>query len=287
MKPEQTRRQFIRTATVATAAAAATTAKPSPLPAGQFTGKIKKAVKFAMVTEKLGVTDKFKLLQDLGFDGVEVYTRNKDEKSAYRKAVDATGFPVHGVVNSSDPDIVGAVEMASDLGGDAVLVRAKEDTKLSYAANFKTWQMLLRAAIPAAEKKRVKLLIENVRATFLKTAEGMARFIDSFETPWVGSYYDTGNTITWTDQNAEHWASVLGSRIGKIDVKDRGHKEFGDAKTARPGAIGTDGGEVHWVNVRKELAKIGFTGWATAEVKGGDRKRLAGIATWMDGVLRL
>jgi len=51
-----------------------------------------------------------------------VYTRNKDEKSAYRKAVDATGFPVHGVVNSSDPDIVGAVEMASDLGGDAVLV---------------------------------------------------------------------------------------------------------------------------------------------------------------------
>lgn len=287
MKPEQTRRQFIQTAALSTTAAVFTTCDPAPLLAAQFTGKIKKAVKFAMVTEKLSVTDKFKLLQDLGFDGVEVYTRNKDEKCAYRKAVDATGFPVHGVVNASDPDIASAVEMASDLGGDAVLVLAQQDAKLSYAENFKKWQKLVRAAMPAAEKARVKLLIENVRATFLKTAEGMARFIDSLETPWVGSYYDTGNTITWTEQNAEHWARVLGRRIGKIDVKDRGHAEFGDAKLAKAGLIGTDGGEVHWENVRKELAKIGFTGWATAEVQGGDRKRLAGIAKWMDGVLRL
>ncbi|MFT5493797.1 MAG: L-ribulose-5-phosphate 3-epimerase [Limisphaerales bacterium] len=284
MRTPIARRQFIRSATLATAAAAAA---PPPLLAAQFTGKIKKAVKFAMVTEKLGVTDKFKLLQDLGFDGVEVYTRNKDETNAYRKAFETTNFPVHGVVNSSDPDIVGAIEMASDLGGNSVLVLAKEDAKLSYDENFKNWQKLVRAAIPVAEKKKVRLLIENVRATFLKTAEGMARFIDSFETPWVGSYYDTGNTITWTEQNAEHWARVLGARISKIDIKDRGHKEFGDAKLAKPGAIGTDGGEVHWVNVRKELAKIGFTGWATAEVKGGDRKRLAGIAKWMDGVLRI
>lgn len=286
MNTTLTRRHFIRTGALA-AVAAATTAAPASLLAAQFTGRIKKAVKFAMVTEKLGVTDKFKLLQDLGFDGVEVYTRNKDETNAYRKAFEITNFPVHGVVNSFDPDIVGAIEMASDLGGNSVLVLAKEDAKLSYDENFRNWQKLVRAAIPTAEKKRVRLLIENVRATFLKTAEGMARFIDSFETPWVGSYYDTGNTITWTEQNAEHWARVLGARIGKIDIKDRGHKEFGDAKLAKPGAIGTDGGEVHWVNVRKELAKIGFTGWATAEVKGGDRKRLAGIAKWMDGVLRI
>jgi len=278
------RRTFLRSTT---AAAFGSTLLPPIVSAARFTGKIKKAVKFAMVSEPLGVTDKFKLLQDLGFDGVEVYTRNREDTAAYRKAIDATGFPVHGVVNSSDPDIADAVEMARELGGDGVLVLAKEDPKLSYDANFKHWQKLVRAAIPVAEKRQVRLLIENVRATFLKTAEGMARFIDSFETPWVGSYYDTGNTITWTEQDAEHWARVLGERIGKIDIKDRGHAEFGDAKLARPGAKGTDGGEVHWVNVRKELAKIDFRGWATAEVKGGDRKRLAGIAKWMDTVLRL
>ncbi len=276
-----------RTFLCSTTAAAAATLLPSIAPAAEFTGKIRKAVKFAMVNEPLGVTDKFKLLQDMGFDGVEVYTRNREDTRAYRKAIDVTGFPVHGVVNSSDPDIADAVAMAHELGGDGVLVLAKEDPKLSYDDNFKNWQRLVRAAIPAAEKRKVRLLIENVRATFLKTAEGMARFIDSFETPWVGSYYDTGNTITWTEQNAEHWARVLGRRIGKIDIKDRGHKEFGDAKLAKPGVKGTDGGEVHWGNVRQELAQIGFHGWATAEVKGGDRKRLAGIARWMDGVLRL
>ena len=37
--------------------------------------------------------------------------------------------------------------------------------------------------------------------------------------------------------------------------------------------------------VREHLAKIRFTGRATAEVKGGDRQRLAGIAAWMELVL--
>jgi hypothetical protein len=32
---------------------------------------------------------------------------------------------------------------------------------------------------------------------------------------------------------------------------------------------------------------VGFAGWATAEVTGGDRERLAGIARWMDQVLGL
>ena len=278
------RRTFLASTTTCAVGAALA---PGAASAAQFAGKIKKAVKFAMVNEPLSVTDKFKLLQDLGFDGVEVYTRNREATAAYRKAIDVTGFPVHGVVNAFDPDIADAVEMAHELGGDGVLVLAREDPNLSYSDNFKNWQKLVRVAIPTAEKRRVKLLIENVRATFLKTAEGMARFIDSFETPYVGSYFDTGNTITWTEQNAEHWAGVLGGRIGKIDVKDRGHAEFGDARLARVGAKGTDGGEVHWVNVRKELANIDFHGWATAEVKGGDRKRLAGIANWMDGVLRI
>ena len=279
-----TRRTFIQSGALALAAPLLPVVSAH---GAQFAGRIKKAVKFSMVNEPLGVTDKFRLLQDLGFDGVEVYTRDRNETGAYRKAVDVTGFPVHGVVNASDPDIAGAVEMAAELGGDSVLVLAREDAKLGYDQNFEHWRKLVRAAIPTAEKRKVRQLIENVRATFLKTAEGMSRFIDSFETPWVGSYFDTGNTITWTEQNAEHWARVLGKRIGKLDIKDRGNKEFGDAKLAKAGVDGTDGGEVHWMNVRKELAKINFRGWSTAEVRGGDRRRLAGIAKWMDRVLRL
>ncbi|MDP7302180.1 MAG: sugar phosphate isomerase/epimerase, partial [Pirellulaceae bacterium] len=46
-------------------------------------------------------------------------------------------------------------------------------------------------------------------------------------------------------------------------------------------------GSVDWSRVRDELAKIGYTGWATAEVKGGDRKRLQDISTRMNKVLDL
>jgi hypothetical protein len=39
--------------------------------------------------------------------------------------------------------------------------------------------------------------------------------------------------------------------------------------------------------VREELKKIDYRGWATVEVKGGDRKRLAEISEQMDQVLNL
>ncbi len=253
---------------------------------GPLAGRIRKAVKFHMIGEDLGVLDKFKLLGDLGFDGVEVRESATLDRREVARAIEASGIPVHGIINSSNPDIRAAIELASFYGGTSVLIVAREDPKRTYEENFRHWRRLIRAAVPHAEKHRIRLLVENVRATFLKTAEGMARFIDQCESPMVGAYFDVGNTITWTKQPAEHWARVLGRRIGKLDIKDRGHAEFGDPKLRSQTAVGTDGGEVHWANVRKELARISFSGWATAEVRGGDRKRLAGIARWMDRVLR-
>jgi hexulose-6-phosphate isomerase len=115
----------------------------------------------------------------------------------------------------------------------------------------------------------------------------MVSFVDFFESPVVRSYFDLGNTITWTEQPAEHWAEVLGKRVYKLDIKDRGHAEFGEAKLKREGAVGTNGGEVHWERVRNILDQNDFSGWATAEVTGGDRKRLKRMAGWMRDVLEL
>jgi hexulose-6-phosphate isomerase len=259
-------------------------AKPGPL-----SGKIRIAVKYHMIDEPdLSVVEKFRLLKEIGFDGVEVKTDHAADTSEFVTAVEETGLPVHGVIHSSKPDIAGAVNFANQLGGDSVLVLASEDPKISYDENFRLWQGRVREAVPIAEESGIYLCIENVRATFLKTGEEMARFIDSFDSSFVRSYFDLGNTITWTEQSAEHWAKTLGSRIYKLDIKDRGHREFGDARLKRKGiTTGTDGGEVNWVSVREELNHVSFSGWATAEVAGGDRKRLAGIAGWMRDVLDL
>ncbi len=278
------RRNFLKIGAAACVASVPTTVAGSSPPAG----RIKKAVTFNMIREDLSVLDKFKLLADVGFDGVEVHAAAKLDRQEVAKASEATGIPVHGVMNSSRPEIRESVELAKFYGATSVLVVAAEDPKLTYDENFRHWRQLVRAAVPHAEKHQIRLLVENVRATFLKTAEGMARFIDQCESPMVGAYFDVGNTITWTEQPAEHWARVLGRRIGKVHIKDRGHAEFGDPKLASKTAVGTDGGEVDWASVRKELARINFSGWATAEIRGGgDRKRLAGIAKWMDQILRL
>ncbi len=70
-----------RTFLGSTAALAATTAVGSHSNAGEFTGKIKKAVKYHMVTDEVSVRDKFKMLVDLGFDGVEIRTRDTVDRA--------------------------------------------------------------------------------------------------------------------------------------------------------------------------------------------------------------
>ena len=256
---------------------------------GPLAGRVKIAVKYQMVNEpELSAVEKFRLLQELGFDGTELRTADRKDSEEVMAAIEETGFPVHGIINSSDPDIIPAIDLAVRCKSDSVLVLAAEQKNMSYRENFAHWQKLIRAALPSAEKVDVKLCIENVRATFLKTGEAMAEFIDSFDSPAVRSYFDLGNTITWTEQLAEHWAEVLGKRVYKLDIKDRGHPEFGDARLKREGIKGgTDGGEVNWAGVREILVANGFSGWATAEVAGGNRDRLAGIARWMRDVLDL
>lgn len=281
------RRNFLKGSIGSLAGVCVANAKGSV--AGPLTGRVKIAIKYQMINEpKMSVFEKFRMLKEIGFDGTELRTADRKNADEMVAAIAETGLPVHGIINSSDPDIVSAVDLAIRCQSDSVLVLAAEQKGFSYRENFEHWQKLLRAAIPQAEGAGVKLCIENVRATFLNTAESMADFIDSFESPVVRSYFDIGNTITWTEQLAEHWAEVLGKRVYKLDIKDRGHPEFGDAKLKRKGVTGgTDGGEVNWAAVRGILVANGFSGWATAEVAGGDRQRLAGIAGWMRDVLDL
>ncbi|MDF1814851.1 MAG: sugar phosphate isomerase/epimerase [Verrucomicrobiales bacterium] len=253
-----------------------------------LTGKIKIAVKYHMIDEPdLTVEEKFTLLRKIGFDGLEFKTKEKVDWVEVEKAIQTTGLPVHGIVNAGDTEISPAIETAHRLGAESVLVFAATQKNLSYEENFKFWQEQVQGVLPLAQEKNITICIENVRASFLNRAEEMARFIDSFQTDSVRSYFDLGNTITWSEQSAQHWAEVLGERFFKLDIKDRGHPVFGDAKLKKPGAQGTNGGEVHWQKVRQILVAENFSGWATAEVAGGNRARLAGIAEWMKDVLDL
>lgn len=269
------------------AAAGAAALSASPARAGEFTGKIKKAVKFHMISgDGLSVLDKFKLVQDLGFDGVEPTVGDKTDPEEIRAASESTGLPVHGVVNGSVNNIKGAIDRALLYGSNSVLlVAGRVDEKKAYADNYAETQATIREAIPYAEEKQVLLLVENVWNNFLLSPLEMARYLDELESPIIGAYFDIGNVVRFAWP--EHWIPVLSHRIKKLDVKEYSRDKQLNEGLWKGFNVEIGEGSIDWAAVRAQLAAIQYTGWATAEVGGGGRERLADIAARMDKVLAL
>lgn len=285
------RRHFLQASglVLAGTAAPALLGRLSFVNAGESGDRIKKAVGFTMIEEDLSVEDKLKLVKDVGFEGVETPTRllnkNAPEPKVLARASEKVGVTVHGVVNSSHPDLKGAIDEAALYGATSVLHVVRPDPEGSFMANYRRTQETIRQAIPYAEKKRIHILIENVWNTFLIDPLTMARYIDELDSPYVKSYFDVGNVVRWGWP--QHWIEVLAERIVKIHVKEY-NLEVAMNEGMRKGFEFPMGqGSISWDRVREELKKIDYRGWATAEVDGGDRQRLAEISQQMNNVLAL
>ncbi len=129
------------------------------------------------------------------------------------------------------------------------------------------------------------LLLENVWNNFLLSPMEMARYVDELDSEWLGVYFDVGNVVRigWPEQ----WIRVLGSRIKKLDIKEYSRDKQNNEGLWKGFNVKIGEGSVDWAAVRRELAAIDYAGWATAEVSGGDRDRLADVSTRMDRVLAL
>jgi hexulose-6-phosphate isomerase len=262
---------------------------------GANRGKFFKSVKWGMVGTGGTVMEKFKIQKALGYDGIELTSPGGPKVDVVLAASKATGMPVHGVVDSvhwgkrlSSPDektrnagreaLVTAIKDTHAYGGSSVLlvpgrVAGKDET------HDHVWDRSIaeiRKVLPLASRLGIHVLIENVWNGFCEQPEQLRDYIDAINSPWVGVYFDIGNHQKFAP--SEKWVQVLGQRIVKLDVKDWGVK---------PGFCKLGDGDVNWPAVRKALANIGFHGWCTAEVRGGNRERLAEIAERMNKCLAL
>jgi len=255
-------------------------------PGTKLTGRILKGVKFNMVKEPdLSLVDQFNMLKEVGFDGTELRTEDHVNLKSYLEAIDKSGLQVHGIVNSDKPDLETAVKFAHDVGGSSVLYVARYDQSRPLMESWRETQAVIRKGLAAAERYGVKILIENVWAGFIISALDMERYVDEINHPSFGAYFDIGNNVRWGVP--QHWIEILGSRIGKLDVKEWDEKKHkGEGLSAGFGSELGDG-TINWEEVRKSLLAIEFEGWATAEVAGGNRERLSDIARRMDRVLGL
>lgn len=292
------RRIFLKTGSMGAAAA---TLAPGTLTWGAPRATIKKAVKFGMVQEDLSILEKFKLLKSLGFDGVEMDSPSLLDRDEVLRARDETGLPIHGVVDSvhwqktlSDNSpavraegvngLTTAIEDASLYGASTVLlVPAVVNKEVSYEDAYRRSQKEIRKVLPLARKYGVKIAIENVWNMFLLSPMECARYIDEFESDQIGWYFDVGNVVNYGWP--EHWIRILGHRILKLDIK-----EYSRARRDQEGPyagfrVKLGEGDCDWPAVTQALADIGYEGWATAEVPGGDTVRLRDIAERMDRIL--
>jgi len=139
--------------------------------------------------------------------------------------------------------------------------------------------------LPDAEKAGVKIAIEVVWNNFITTVDQLIKYVDQFESQSVGAYFDISNMVKYGVPPAT-WIRKLGKRMLKFDFKGYSLEKAKDAKDDWAGfKVGIGEGSENWPEVLKALGEIGYDGWATAEVGGGDEKKLTDIAARMDKVL--
>ncbi len=266
---------------------------------------IKRAVKYGMVGDGAGLAEKFALLADLGYDGVELDSPNDFDPDDVLAAKDRSGLAIPGVVDAwhwrytlGDPDpavrakgragLERALRDAKLYGATTVLlVPGVVDARMHYADVHTRSRAEITTLVPLAEELGVAIAFENVWNHFLLSPLEAAAYVDSFKSAAVGWYLDLGNLV----RNAwpEHWVRTLGARILKLDAKDYSRSKRDDEGLWRGFDVEIGAGDVDWPRTMAALDDIGYSArpdaWMTAEVGGGDRARLAQILAQMDHVL--
>lgn len=263
---------------------------------------MKKSVGIGMIKEDLSLTDKFKLIKDLGFHGVELNSPLDMKISDVLSAKAKAGIELPSVVNKdhwskplSDPDpqirqqciasVAKSLEEVKELGGDTVLVvPGVVNENVSYEQAYYNSQNAIRELIPYAEKTGMQIALENVWNNFILSPIEAKRFVDEINHPLVGWYFDIGNILRYGWP--EHWIKTLNSRIMKLHAKEYS-RELMNSKGIWEGfKVDLLKGDNNWPIVMKTVSEINYSGgWLTAEISGGDRNHLREISAQMDKII--
>jgi hexulose-6-phosphate isomerase len=256
--------------------------------------------KYSM-TRGASLEERLASARDAGLDGVDFDEAASVTPAGLRDAAAKTGVFIHDAINHehwkarlTSPDEATRAKALANLehcirvshaaGGSSVLIvigNADDGPEGPDRARAE-----IRKAIPLAAALGQRILFENVWNGLFYEDDGardqsvrpFADYIDSFHSPWVGAFFDLGNHARYGDVAA--WVRGLGPRIAKLDIKGYSNARA-DKEGKRKGFVDIADGDIDWAAVRAALGEIGFTGWVSAEVGGGDTARLAVVLDQM------
>ena len=267
---------------------------------------MKKGINMWSFPKEWDIRKIFQESKNAGFEGVEVAISEDGIISLNSTAEDmknikeianeigieiisvASGFGWKYPLTDNDEDIRNkakycikkSIEVASWLGCDAILiVPGKVTPEVSYDVAYERAIEALKELEPFARENKVCIGVENVWNDFLLSPLEMRSLIDEINSPYVKAYLDVGNMIY--SGFAQHWVKILGERIKKVHIKDYN-------RTSHTFVSLLDG-DVNYPEVIKELKKIGYTDYLTAEVgllKGNPELGLKNVASCIEAILK-
>ena len=250
----------------------------APVASAASKRNLRKAIMYSTIGVRGSVLEKFRVMKDAGFEGVEpMGGMNRDEVLAAFKETGLQAASVcdhiHWVKPLSAPDeatrklgLDGLLQSLRDAhaygAGSVLLVPGIARDGVSYEQCWERSIVEIKKAIPVAKDLGVKISIENVGNNFITTPEQAMAYLDAINSEWVGWHFDIGN-VGRNYGPAERWIQVLGKRIVRIHVKDFTTKPaVSAARGERPKLLD---GETNWPAVMNALDRAGYQGWAISE----------------------
>ncbi|MBA3485183.1 MAG: sugar phosphate isomerase/epimerase [Pirellulales bacterium] len=222
----------------------------------------------------------------IGLEGVLTPGTSQAECEGLRSEIDKSGLVVETLASgmtwglnptSERPEVrrqaleatTAALHRAAWLGCDSLLFVPGVVTSPIVPAEHVRYDRAVERAtetvkrlLEVAEEVNVDLCIENVWNGLFYSPLEFKHFVESFETPRIGVYFDVGNVLGY-HQHPPHWIVLLGTHIKRVHVKDFRHHFDWDGSYSFC-MLGE--GDVPWPETMAALRAIGYDRTLVAEM---------------------
>jgi sugar phosphate isomerase/epimerase len=273
-----TRRDFVKQATIASAAAPALVQAQAAAPVQTKETINPLPVRVGMTDWNLGQrgdVSKVALAREIGLDGIQVSVQYptdgksptlRDDKTqeAYRRAALDNGIQICSLAIGNPGKarlpmhtnpafailLVEAVEIAHNIGTNNILLPILGDSHIDMTsqAQVDTFVTTMKEVARYAEKYGVVVGLED-----WISAEDNIKLLDAIGSDYVAVYYDAHNIVSRIKGDIYAEPKLLGKRISQVHVKNANL------------LLSTPGGKMEWPRMAKEFYDIGYRGWYVLE----------------------
>jgi sugar phosphate isomerase/epimerase len=279
-----TRRDFVKQASVATAAVPAIAQAQAREPLQTKETLNPQPVRVGMTDWNLGQRGditKIALAREIGLDGIQVSVqyptdgktptlRDAKTQEAFKRAALENGVQICSLAIGNPGKsrlpmhtnpafailLVEAVEIAHNLGTNNILLPILGDSHIDMTsqAQVDTFVAMMKEVARYAEKYGVVVGLED-----WISAEDNIKLMDAIGSDYVASYYDAHNIVSRV-KDVYIEPKLLGKRISQIHVKSAT-----PPPDSRQLLLSTPGGRMDWPRMAKEFYDIGYRGWYVLE----------------------